>query len=163
MKKESQIPQTEIPSAENPAAEVRERLQSLSESCGKSRSQQSLLYRKYQTGILELSRIFAMLQTEEEARQAGLSISSPCVVTEAERCISECLANLLQGNCDTSDILSLLRMYKVVTPLPDGKNSVSLFQIHLILQDNFQGSSLCRLFNVMLGCFPGAESKSVIY
>lgn len=162
-KKEIRIPQTGILSMEHQEAGVRERLQSLCESYGKNQSRQSLLCRKYLTGISELSKIFAMLQTEEEARQDGLSTSSPDAVTPAEQCISECLADLLQEICDTSSILSLLRVYGVVTPLPCGKNSVSLSRIHLILQDNFQGSSLCRLFNVMLGCYPGAESKSVVF
>ncbi len=163
MKKEIQNPQTGTSLAASQAAEVRERLQSLSESYGKSRSQQSLLCRQYLTGIAQLSRIFAMLQTEEEARQDGQSISLPHASTEVEQYISECLKGLLSGSLGTSQIPSLLRTYGVVTPLPDGKSSVSPFQIHLILQDSFQGSWLCGLFDMMFGCRPAVESKSVIY
>ncbi len=163
MKKEIRTPQTGISSAEKQAAEVRERLRSLSGSYGKSLSRLSPLCRRYLTGIAQLSQIFAVLQTEEEARQAGLSTSLPHALTEAERYISECLADLLQGIRGTSQIPSLLREYGVVIPLPDGRSSVSPFQIHLILQDNFQDSSLCRLFNVMFGCYPKAASKTVIF
>lgn len=163
MKKETQTPQMGTSSAVNQAAEVRERLQALNESCGKSRYSLSPLYRQYQTGISGLCRIFAMLQTEEEARQDGRSISLPLASTEVERYISECLTGLLSGSLGTSQIPSLLRAYGVVTPLPDGKSSVSPFQIHLILQDNFQGSWLCGLFDMMFGCRPDVESKSVIY
>lgn len=163
MRKETQTPRTETSSAASQAAEVRERLQSLSESYGKSRSQQSRLCRQYLTGIAQLSRIFAMLQTEEEARQDGRPISLPHASTEVEQYISECLKGLLSGSLGTSQIPSLLRAYGVVTPLPDGKSSVSPFQIHLILQDSFQGSWLCGLFDMMFGCRPDVESKSVIY
>lgn len=163
MRKENQTPRTGTSSAGNQAAEVRGRLQSLSESYGKIRSQQSQLSRQYLTGIAQLSRIFAMLQTEEEARQDGRPISLPHASTEVEQYISECLRGLLSGSLGTSQIPSLLRAYGVVTPLPDGKNSVSPFQIHLILQDSFQGSWLCGLFDMMFGCRPDVESKAVIY
>ena len=163
MRKENQTPRTGTSSAGSQAAEVRERLQSLSESYGKSRSQQSRLSRQYLTGIAQLSRIFAMLQTEEEARQDERPISLPHASTEVEQYISECLKGLLSGSLGTSQIPSLLRTYGVVTPLPDGKSSVSPFQIHLILQDSFQGSWLCGLFDMMFGCRPDVESKAVIY
>lgn len=162
-KKENHTPQTEILSGEIRAEEVRDRLRSLSESYGKSRSQQSPLCRRYLTGIAQLSRIFAMLQTEEEARQDGRPISLPHASTEVEQYISECLKGLLSGSLGTSQIPSLLRAYGVVTPLPDGRSSVSPFQIHLILQDSFQGSWLCGLFDMMFGCRPDVASKSVIY
>lgn len=163
MKKESQNPQTETSSAASQAAEVRERLQSLSENCDKTHYSLSPLYRQYQIGISGLCRIFEVLQAEEEARQDGRSISLPHASTEVEQYISECLTGLLSGSLGTSQIPSLLRAYGVVTPLPDGKSSVSPFQIHLILQDSFQGSWLCGLFDMMFGCRPDVESKSVIY
>lgn len=162
-KKGNRSPQMGTSSAANQAAEVRERLQSLSESYGKSLNQQSPLCRRYSTGIAQLSRIFATLQNEEEARQGGRPISLPHASTEVEQYISECLKGLLSGSLGTSQIPSLLRAYGVVTPLPDGKSSVSPFQIHLILQDSFQGSWLCGLFDMMFGCRPDVESKSVIY
>lgn len=162
-KKGNRIPQTETSSAANQAADVRGRLQSLNESYGKSRSQQSPLCRQYLTGIAQLSQIFAMLQNEEESRHDGRPTSLPHASTEVERYISECLKGLLSGSLGTSQIPSLLRTYGVVTPLPDGKSSVSPFQIHLILQDSFQGSWLCGLFDMMFGCRPDVESKSVIY
>lgn len=162
-KKENHIPQTETLSKECQAEEVRARLQSLSESYGKSRNQQSPLCRQYLTGIAQLSKIFAMLQNEEEAHQDGQPISLPHVSMEVEQYISECLKGLLSGSLGTSQIPSLLRTYGVVTPLPDGKSSVSLFRIHLILQDSFQGSLLCGLFDMMLGCRLDVESKALYY
>lgn len=162
-KKGNHTPQTETPSGESQAEEVRVRLQSLSGSYGKSRSQQSPLCRRYLTGIVQLSQIFATLQNEEEAHQDDRPISLPHASKEVERYISECLKGLLSGSLGTSQIPSLLRTYGVVTPLPDGKSSVSPFQIHLILQDSFQGSWLCGLFDMMFGCRPDVESKSVIF
>lgn len=162
-KKENHTPQTEIPSGETRAEEVRDRLRSLSESYGKNLSQLSPLCRRYLTGIAQLSQIFATLQTEEESRQDGRSISLSHASTEVEQYISECLKGLLPGSLGTSQIPSLLRAYGVVTPLPDGKSSVSPFQIHLILQDNFQGSWLCGLFDMMFGCRSDVESKAVYY
>lgn len=162
-KKENHTLQTETPSVESQAEEVRGRLRSLSGSYGKNLSQQSPLCRRYLTGIAQLSQIFATLQIEEEARQDDRPIFLPHASTEVERYISECLTGLLSGSLGTSQIPSLLRTYGVVTPLPDGKSSVSPFQIHLILQDSFQGSWLCGLFDMMFGCRPDVESKSVIF
>ena len=160
-KKGTQSPQKEIPSVGLQAKEVRDRLQLLNESFDKSLNSLSPLCRQYATGILQLSKIFAVLQTETEVRQGVLSISLPLAVKEVELYISECLADLLSKKRDTSHIPYYVRIYKVVTPLPGGKCSVSLPRIHLILQDNFQGSSLCSLFDVIRGCYHNVETKVV--
>lgn len=163
MKTENHSHQTGKFSTAETEALVQEHLQRLNESLGKIRGQGSLLSREYQFQIAELSRIFAMRQNERSAHRGEQSIFSPDAVREVERCISECLAGLLPGTQDTNDILSLLRDYRVVRALSERKCCVSLTRLHSILQDNFRGSLLCRLFNMILGCHPLTESRVIAF
>lgn len=161
MKKENHSHQTETFSMAEIESTVREHLQSLSESLGKIHGQESCLCQEYLTEISVLSKIFAMRQSEKRVHRDDFSIFSQAVVKEAERCISECLAGLLPKTQDTIDILSLLGYYGAVQALPNGKCCVSLSRLHSILQDNFQGSCLCDLFNLILGCHKLTESRVI--
>lgn len=163
MKTENHSHRTEKFSTDGIASTAQAHLQSLSETLGKIRSQEPCLCQEYLTGISVLSKIFAMQQSERRVRWDGLSTFSQDAVTEAERCISECLAGLLPGTQDTTHILSLLRDHKAVLGLPGRKSCVSLSRLHSILQDNFQGSCLCMLFNIILGCHPLTESRVVAF
>ena len=158
---ENRTPQTETPSVAEQIAEVQGHLQSLSGLFDKTPYRLSGQYRRCQVEIEALSRIFGVLQSEEEARQDGLSTSSVRVEREIARYISGCLSDSDEQMRDIRHILSLLKSYGVVRPLPGGKCSVSLLQIHLILQDNFQDSWLCKLLNILLGCSPDVETKTI--
>lgn len=160
---ESCIPQMEIPSVVEQITMVQGHLQSLSEIFGKNPYRLSGQYRRCQTGMKELSRIIGVLQNEEEALRGGLSTFSEFVEREIAKCISECLSSFDGQKQDSRHILSLLKSYKVVRPLPVGKCSVSLLQIHLILQDNFQDSFLSRFFDFTLGCSVNTESKTILF
>lgn len=163
MKKANHNHRTEKFSTVETEASVQEHLQRLNETLGTILDPESMLCREYQFQISELSRIFAMQQNERSVHQADQSTSSSDVVREAEKCISECLAGLLQGTQDTNDILSLLRDYRVVRELSERKCCVSLTRIHSILQDNFRGSFLCNFFNMIFGCHPLTESRVIAF
>ena len=157
----NRTPQMGTQSTAEQIATVQEHLQSLSEIFGKTPYRLSGQYRRCHTGMQELSRIFGVLQSEEEAGRGGLSTFSAHVETEIAKCISECLSSFDGQKRDIRYILSLVKSYRVVRPLPGGKCSVSLLQIHLILQDNFEGSCLCNLLNILLGCYPDTVAKTI--
>lgn len=161
IKTEIRNPQKGTCSTAETITSVQEHLQSLSEIFGKNPYQLSGQFRRCQTGIQELSRIFGVLQSEEASSRGGLSTSSARVETEIAKCISECLSSFDGQNQDIPHILSLLKSYKVVRPLPYGRCSVSLLQIHLILQDNFEDSCLCKLLNIILGCHSNVVTKTI--
>ncbi len=138
---------------------VRDRLQSLSETCGMSPCQQSPQSHQYLSGIEGLSRIFGVLQSEEAARQDGSTISFAAVEKEIAICIAGCLSDCPVQTRHIGRIRTLLRDYRVVTPLQDGTPTVSLRRLHMILQDNFQGSYLCGLLNIFLAGHNGVTTK----
>jgi hypothetical protein len=115
-----------------------------------SRYQQYQTLPEYQEGMNELCRIFEVLRTESRDYQGDLPTSFERVENEIATGISECLADCPEQSRSIAAVQDLLRVYKVVLPLPSGSPSVSLFRIHLILQDNFEGSLLCKLFNILL-------------
>jgi hypothetical protein len=51
----------------------------------------------------------------------------------------------------------------VVAAAPSGNPSVSLHRVHVILQDNFPDSCLCKLFNLFLDCHPKVQSKTIVF
>ena len=115
---------------------------------------------EYRGVMCSLNRLFAMLHSESKGFEGDLPISFEFVEKEISECISKCLGDCLEQKRNSSTILSLLRDYKVVRPLLDGSPSVSLFQIHLILQDNYKDSSLCKLFDLL---FIKCNSKVIYY
>ena len=163
MKKENHNPQTAKFSTAGIEAMVQEHLQRLNENLGMIRHQEPRLCREYQTEIAELCKIFAMRQNERLLHRGAESTFSQDVVRETERCISECLAGLLQETRDTTGILSLLEDYRVVGALQEGKCCVSLSRLHSILQDNYEDSWLCGLFNMILGCHSLTEPRVISF
>lgn len=161
--KENHSLQKETPSTAVQIAEVQGHLQSLSEIFGKTPYRLSGKYRRCQIGIQELSGIIGVLQTEEVVLPGDSSTSSVDVEIEIAKCISRCLSDFDGQTKDIAHILSLVKTYGVVRPLPERKCSVSLQQIHLILQDNFEGSWLCKLLNIFLGCYPNVEAKTILF
>ena len=142
-------------------AMVQDHLHMLQEMLGKTWRPQYPLCREYHSGVLQLLRLFEVLQSEEEAVRDGSSISFAPVESLIARCISGCLSGCSSRSRSMYKILSLVRAYRVVRPLQDGSCSVSLLQIHSILQDNYKDSYLCILFDILLGCRSGIASKAV--
>lgn len=125
-----------------------------------NRCQQQRIYRQYCVENQKLRRIFEVMQAESADYPDDLPISFVDVETEIAKCISGCLPDCLEKNKNISLVQSLLRDYKVVRLVPNGNPTVSLRQIHLILQDNFQGSYLLNLLNLVLAEF-GTQSKTI--
>jgi len=142
-------------------AMVQDHLRMLQEMLGKTWRPQYPLCREYHSGVLQLLQLFEVLQSEEAAGLGGLSTSFASVETLIAKCISECLSGCSSRSRNMHKILSLVRDYRVVRPLQDGSCSVSLLQIHSILQDNYKDSYLCILFDILLGCRSGIASKAV--
>lgn len=120
-------------------------------------------HHQYQTGILQLNRIFEVLQNELKESQDGLSISSERVEMEIAKCISQCLQDVPLQKRNISYVQALLRLYKVVVPLQNGNHSVSLHKVHMILQDNYADSCLCGLMNIFLAGFLKSETKVISF
>ncbi len=124
-------------------------------------NQHSEILRQYHSAILELQKIFEVLLLELKDYPDDLPTSFVAVETTIAKCISECLPDVPEQNRNISDIQALLRGYRVVR-LVHGKNpSVSLHKVHLLLQDNYEGSFLCGLMNMLLAGFMGTHTKVI--
>lgn len=145
------------------AATVLKNLRKLHETYDKNHGRQSLMLRRYLSGIFQLARLFEVLQSEEEAHQDGLSTSFECVEREIARCISGCLSDCDEQKRDISHILTLVKDYRVVTPLRDGSPSVSLGRIYSLIEDNLQGSCLRKLMGIMIAGHMNTTSQAVIF
>lgn len=160
----SQNPQKGNPGTEpDQAAAVREQLRTLHGTFDTNPYRQPPMLRRYLSGIARLIRQFEVMQSEEEARQDGLSTSFECVETEISRCISECLSDCDAQSRDTARIQTLLRDYKVVTPLRDGSPSVSLGGLYSLIEDNFQGSCLRKLLGIMIAGHMNTTTQVVTF
>jgi hypothetical protein len=137
--------------------------QSKNENPCTSLHRQHLLSAQYSRGISQLCRIFEAMQNEAVDYEGDLPISFVSVEREIAKCISGCLSDFPVQKRDISRIQSLLRDYKVVVPVRGQNPTVSLHKVHLILQDNYKGSSLCKLFNMLLGCSDNVNAKVVIF
>lgn len=117
----------------------------------------------YQTGMRQLLRIFEVLQDEAAVNQDCLKTSFVDVEMEIAKCISGLLQDVDKQIGSTEAILTLLRDYKVVRPLGQKNQSVSLLTIHSILQDNFPNSLLCKILNITCAGFYGLTTKVIYY
>lgn len=124
-------------------------------------SRQHWLSVEYLRTVEWLHRIFEMRQSEVVNYEGDLPTSFVRVESEIARCISECLADVPAQKRSVSYIRSLVRDYRVVQLLPEGRHSVSLHKVHVILQDNFEGSCFCKLLNILLAGFMGSETKTI--
>lgn len=112
-------------------------------------------------GIQQLHRLSEEMQNESIDYPYDLPTSFASAEIQIAKYISECLEDSHEENPNNEKILSLVKHYKVIRLLPEGKHSVSLHKVHLILQDNYPGSSLCGLFNLLL-CGRNNGSTKVI-
>lgn len=119
----------------------------------KSHDQQYQLLDEFQRSICSLHRIFEVQRNETASYPDDLPTSFASVETEIAKYISKCLADVAEHSRKISDIQALLRANRVVVLLRDQSCSVSLHRLHVILQDNYQDSCLCKLLNVFLAGF----------
>ncbi len=131
------------------------------ETYGTIPNRQQYISAEYLRAVKWLHEIFVMRQSESAGYEGDLPTSFVCVETEIARCISECLADVPARMRSVSYIRSLVRCNRVVQLLPDGRHSVSLRKVHVILQDNFEGSCFCKLLNILLAGFMGSETKTI--
>jgi hypothetical protein len=148
--KDSQIRQTETSEIEMTSLQALDHLQSQNETRGKNLHQQSSLLHEYHQGMKRLMRIFEAQQNELRGYQDVLPTSFVTVEMEIAKCISGCLADVPEQKRSISQVQGLLRDYGVLVPVLGQNPTISLDKFHLILQDNFQGSYLCQLIDLML-------------
>jgi len=160
-KKDCQNHQTETEALGKLPSDSQYREQLLNETGDKNQNQLCTPQAQYQIGILQLNRIFEVLQNESKECRDSLPISSELVEMEIAKCISKCLGDVPEQKRSIAHVQALLRKYKVVVPLRTGNHSVSLHKVHVILQDNYAGSYLCSLMNIMLAGFMGSETKVI--
>ena len=162
-KKDYQNPQTENSTAQILTVEALRRELQQNENLDKNHHQQFQPEAQYQKGIEQLYRIFSMLRSEAKADLDSSATSFACVEKEIAKCISECLQDVPPYIHDIDSIQSLLKDYKVIQFDSDQNPSVSLHRIHVILQDNYKDSSLCRLFNICITGFMGINTKVIVF
>lgn len=137
-------------------------LPTMRETAGASHGQQYRPRTPSETAAVELQKILATLQSESEYCLAAPSTSSEIFETQIAQCIARSLGRARSRRYSVRYIRRMLRDYKVVRSLPDGGCSVSLQRVQWLLQDNFLGSSLCILFDILLGA-RAAQSKVITF
>ena len=135
--------------------------QKLHENDGRTRYPESTLSVKHRSANRMLQRIFEVLPNELIDYPDDLPTSFVAVETEIARCISGCLADAPEQMRDISYIQSLVRDYRVVSPVRVGNPTVSLHAVHLIVQDNFEGSCFWKLLNILATGFMNTETKLI--
>lgn len=150
VKKDSDTPQTERQTKDVATKEQTLPLQQLREIGDMIQNPQYKQSAALCSGILQLHHLSGLLQSEVVDYPCDLPTSFASAEIQIAKYIAECLGGSPERNQDMQEILSLIKDYKVVRLLPEGKHSVSLHKVHLILQDNYPNSSLCALFNLLI-------------
>lgn len=162
-KKDCQNHQTENGAMETLLSDAQYRKQLLNETDGTNQNLLCTPLQKYRQGISQLTRIFEVLQNEPKEYPPFFSISAENAEMEIARCISECLTDVPLRKRSISYVRALLRLNRVVVPLRTGNHCVSLHKVHVILQDNYAGSCLCNLMNIMLAGHLQSETKVIVF
>lgn len=162
-KMDHQVTETEKQKKDSLISEVQEHLQLLSGTLGKSPDSLFWLSAPLRSGILQLRRLLEVLPYESRVYPDDLPTSFVAVEKAIAQYISGCLADVPSRKKGIHRILTFLRDYKVVRILPDGNYTVSLGTVHLILQDNYPGSSFCNLLNMLLGGFMNTTTKVITF
>lgn len=160
-KKGQDILQKESAEMENKKFVVAEHLLLKSETFDTNHYQHNPLSAKYLQGVGQLLKMFDMLPNESVNYQSDLPTSSVAVEIEIARCISTLLPDVDKPKSDIPYIQALLKSYRVVLPLSTKTQSVSLHQIHVLLQDNYPNSCFCLLMNILLAEWMGSKSKTI--
>lgn len=137
--------------------------QQSNETADKNHYQQSRLAVSYRLGVQQLNLIFEVLSNELKEYQGDLPTSFVSVENAIAKYISKCLHDVPDKKRGISHVQALLREYKAVRCVRGESPSVSLLAVHLILQDNYRGSSLCKLFNVFLAGHLGVITKTITF
>ncbi|WP_443937060.1 hypothetical protein [Pedobacter sp. MW01-1-1] len=141
----------------------RGRQQKPHENYGTNLRQQYEQLAQLNQGISQLLRIVEVLPNESTSYPDDLPTSFVAVEMAIAKHIYECLQDVPKRKRDISLLLTFLRLYKVVRFVPGKNPTVSLQQVHLILQDNYKGSSLCSLFNIFLAGFMVTTTKVITF
>lgn len=102
-------------------------------------------------GMSQLNAIIEVLRNEQVARSYGSAISFDFVETAIARYISQFLCDFRGKKNGMKSVLKHVKSYRVVQSVAGQTPSVSLHRVHVILQDNYRGSSLCSFFDLFLG------------
>lgn len=137
--------------------------QKLGEIYGKTHDLQLGQLDQVNSSVQQLSRIIAMMQTESTPVRGDLPTSFVPAAMKLAKCISQFLEYENQQNADIQSVLTYLNDYKALTCLPNGKYLLSPHKVHLILQDNFQDSSLTLFFNILFAGWINTETKSILF
>lgn len=105
---------------------------------------------EYREEILRWQQKSVVRRSADGAGQYVSATSLFRVATEIAKCIGGCLADVAPHRRSVHLIRQLLIDYKAVQSLRDGRTLISLYRVHLILQDNFSNSYLCKFCNIML-------------
>lgn len=160
---ETCIPQTENNKRDTIVEDCKLHLQELSEMIDESRDLPRLQLLLFRSAILRLLRIFEEQRDGVKGFVDEKSISSAAFEKELAECISGCLPDVPLRKKNISRIQSLVAGGKLVQSLPDETLSVSPFRAHMLFQDNYAGSCLCRLFNLLFADLDNSFSKSITY
>lgn len=109
----------------------------------------------------QLQKIFEVQHNEVKGYHCDLPTSFAIVETEIAKCIAECLSDYPEQRRSIPFVLSLLKDYKVLVPVQGQNPSISLDKLYSILQDNFQDSYLCGLFNYFLAGRGNLQTKVI--
>lgn len=161
-RKDCQTPQTETQKVSSRPSVPPQHLQIWNEIGDMTQNQEQHQPQSLLGANLMLRHLFAMQQNEIPNYQGDLPTSLLSCERAVAKYMSECLQDCPSHKRDISYISTLLRDYKVVLPVRGQSPSVSLGKVHLILQDNYKGSSLCSLFDLLLGCTNLAQPKVII-
>ncbi|MDR0295176.1 MAG: hypothetical protein LBH91_03160 [Prevotellaceae bacterium] len=163
MKKDYQTRQTETLQTEAITLEEQDLALSLYESRDMNRRQQCGLSGLYRLGISQLQQIFELMHRESVEFEGDLPTSFGRVEKEIAKCISGCLSDVPEQKNRISEVQSLLRDYRVLAPARRGTTSVSLHQLYMLLQDNFQGSSLLGLLRIFIDGQKNVQPKTIVF
>lgn len=132
---------------------------------GMSHHSQDMLFRQYYSGVSQLQRIFAALQTEVIHHPGNSPTSFACVENRIAKCICGCLQDVPERSRHIGRIQSLVAEYKVVQPVMGlhQKPTVSLLSVFVLLQDNYPNSCLRKLFDVFIAECGNVTTKTVTF
>lgn len=156
-------PEMETEQMKKRRADLQVRLQQLNETACMIPDSQSDLFLEYLSGVHLLKQIFEVLPAESKGYPDDSATSFDDVEKEIARCISVCLRDVPSRKRCIDGIQSLLRGQRVVVPVRGQNPTTSLHRVHVILQDNFPGSCLCKLLNILLAGFMNTQTKVITF
>lgn len=135
----------------------------LRETPYKSRGQELYVDRKCRLGNQQLRSIIEVLRNEVVDYSGDLPTSFVCAEKALATSIEQCLCDCLPQTFGARRIRKQLRDYGVFGLLRGETPTVSLDRLHLLCQDNYQGSSLCLILDIVLGNRFGVQTKTISF